>query len=56
MSKPEEIKHGGFRALYSRPPFFMVVTAPTSEQLAAKVAELDARMAKLDARMAKAEA
>lgn len=49
MSKPEEIKHGGFRALYSRPPFFMVVTAPTSEQLAAKVAELDARMAKAEA-------
>lgn len=48
MTKPEEIKHGGFRAFYSRPPLFMVVTASTAEQLAAKVAELDARMAKAE--------
>jgi hypothetical protein len=39
-----EAKHGGFRVFYSRPPFFMVLTASTAEQLAAKVAELDARM------------
>jgi hypothetical protein len=41
--KPEEIKYGGFRAFYSRPPMFLVVTANTAEQLAAKVAELDAK-------------
>lgn len=45
MTKPEEIKHGGFRAFYSRPPMFMVVTASTAEQLA----ELDARLAKAEA-------
>lgn len=45
----EKIEHGGFRVFYSRPPLFMVVTAPTAEQLAAKVAELDARLAKAEA-------
>lgn len=44
----ESIKHGGFRAFYSRPPMFMVVTASTAEQLAIKVAELDAKMAKAE--------
>ena len=48
MAKPEEIKHGGFRAFYSRPPLFMVVTASTAEQLAAKVADLDARIDKME--------
>lgn len=40
---------GGFRAFYSRPPFFSVVTAPTADALAAKVAELDARIKAQDA-------
>lgn len=46
MKKEEQ--HGGYRTFYSRPPMFMVVTASTPEQLAAKVAELDARMVALE--------
>ena len=44
----ENIKHGGFRAVYYRPPLFLIVTASTAEQLAAKVAELDAKMARAE--------
>lgn len=44
----EEIKNGGFRAFYSRPPLFMIVTASTAEQLAAKVAELDAKLSRAE--------
>jgi len=33
-----------FRTYYSRPPFFMVITAPTAEALDRKVQEIDARL------------
>jgi hypothetical protein len=39
---------GGFRAFYSRPPLFMVVTAPSADALAAKIAELDAKHSQSD--------
>lgn len=36
----DDSKHGGFRVLYSRPPMFTVVTAPTREALEQKIADL----------------
>ena len=46
----EQIKHGGFRAFYSRPPMFMVVTAPTQEALTAKIADMDRSFAEREAK------
>lgn len=45
MSEPAS---AGYRTFYSRPPLFLIVTASTPDQLAAKVAELDAKFKALE--------